>query len=229
MSGNYCDKIQVRQMRKIGPTRRSVSGSYSFRGKDAIQYESTLERDFLIRHEFFPEVISITPQPVEIPFIADSGISYTYTPDFLVCLQQPGNHSTHYVLVEVKPRDLWVKNWRAWSSKWKAARRFARLQGWSFRIYDESRIRDVALENIKFLERYQRFAQAPEHADTLLKALRQLGPLSRNALFTHCGVLAGEERAWLVATWYLLATRTIDCDIKQHLDGSTLFWTQQNG
>ena len=56
MSGNSCDKVQVRQVRKIGPTRRSVSGSYQFRGKEAIQYESTLERDFLIRHEFFPNM-----------------------------------------------------------------------------------------------------------------------------------------------------------------------------
>ncbi len=72
MSGNRCDKISVQQVRKIGPTRRSVSGSYPFRGGQAIQYESTLERDFLIRHEFFLNVLEIIPQPVQIPFTADS-------------------------------------------------------------------------------------------------------------------------------------------------------------
>lgn len=229
MSGNSCDKVKVHQVRKIGPTRRSVSGSYPFRGKEAIQYESTLERDFLIRHEFFPNIVSITPQPVEIPFIGDNGRAYTYTPDFLMSLRRPDGEATQHVLVEVKPRDLWVENWRAWSSKWKAARCFARKQGWSFKIYDESRIRDRALENIKFLDRYQRFAQAPGHTDTLLHALYQIGPLSRDALFAHCGVIAGDERPWAVAIWYLLATRKIDCDITQQLDGATVLWTLQNG
>ncbi|HAY17330.1 MAG TPA: heteromeric transposase endonuclease subunit TnsA, partial [Halomonas sp.] len=34
-------------VRKIGPTRRSVSGYYAFRGEESIAFESTLERDFL--------------------------------------------------------------------------------------------------------------------------------------------------------------------------------------
>lgn len=50
--GDKCDFVQPTQTRKIRPTRRSVSGVYSFRGQTAIPFESTLERDFLIRKEF---------------------------------------------------------------------------------------------------------------------------------------------------------------------------------
>lgn len=71
-------------MRKICPTRRSVSGMYAFRGQSSIAFESTLERDFLIRTEFCLGVLDVIPQPVEIPFVATNGRNYTYTPDFLV-------------------------------------------------------------------------------------------------------------------------------------------------
>lgn len=46
MHTNSCDEVQPRQMRKIKPTRRSVSGVYAFRGSSRVEYESTLERDF---------------------------------------------------------------------------------------------------------------------------------------------------------------------------------------
>jgi hypothetical protein len=81
---NHCDFVKPKQTRKIKPTRRSVSGIYPFRGETAIAYESTLERDFLIRKEFNLYVLDIIPQPVQIPFTSNNGQVYTYTPDFLV-------------------------------------------------------------------------------------------------------------------------------------------------
>ena len=82
---NSCDKVQSpRQTRLIGVTRRSVSGIYAFRGETAIQFESTLERDFIIRKEFCLTVLEVIPQPVQIPFVASNGQTYIYTPDFLV-------------------------------------------------------------------------------------------------------------------------------------------------
>lgn len=224
MSGNSCDKVLVQQVRKIGPTRRSVSGSYPFRGGQAIQYESTLERDFLIRHEFFLNVLEIIPQPVEIPFVADNGRSYTYTPDFLMSLRGPHGSTIQRVLVEVKPQALWKENWRRWSAKWKAARRFAQQQGWSFRIFDESRIRDQVLDNIRFLERYKRLSERPKQSDTLMHALRSEGPCTLPALFSCCSVAEDDQRAWTVMAWHLLAMRLIDCDTSKSLDRTTIFW-----
>ena len=224
MSGNSCDKISVQQVRKIGPTRRSVSGSYPFRGGQAIQYESTLERDFLIRHEFFLNVLEIIPQPVQIPFTADNGRAYTYTPDFLLSLRGAPGSPVQRVLVEVKPHALWKENWRSWSAKWKTARRFARQQGWSFRIFDESRIRDQALESIRFLERYKRFSEPPGQSGILMHALQSHGPSTLSELFSLCGVPVEEQRAWTVALWHLLAMRKIDCDITKPLNSSSIFW-----
>ena len=70
--------------RKIRPTGRSVSGVHAFRSQTGIPYESTPERDFLIRIESFRSVAEIIPQPIQISFRTASGREATYTPDFLV-------------------------------------------------------------------------------------------------------------------------------------------------
>jgi len=159
MHTNSCDEVQPRQMRKIKPTRRSVSGVYAFRGNSMVAYESTLERDFLIRTEFSLNVLDVIPQPAEIPFVSSNGRTYTYTPDFLVYYRLGSHSYDDYpkpVLVEVKPETEWRRHWREWLPKWKAAWSYARSQGWEFHIRDESRIRDQMFDNIRFLERYKR-------------------------------------------------------------------------
>ena len=46
-------------VRKIGPNYRSVTGHYVFAGIGSIQFESTIERDFLTRTEFFGDVTHV--------------------------------------------------------------------------------------------------------------------------------------------------------------------------
>ncbi|WP_206336559.1 TnsA endonuclease N-terminal domain-containing protein, partial [Pseudomonas viridiflava] len=115
-------------------------------------------------------------QPVAVGFIDSRGCGQTYTPDFLVHYRQPlGIDYQDYIkpmLVEVKPSFEWRKNWRAWFSKWKAARRYARQEGWTFSIYDESRIRGLPLDNIHFLERFERLIFDQEEVEMVLATLR---------------------------------------------------------
>ncbi|GGW53141.1 MULTISPECIES: TnsA endonuclease N-terminal domain-containing protein [Vreelandella] len=108
-------------VRKIGPTRRSVSGYYAFRGEESIAFESTLERDFLIKADFDVSVLGVISQPCEIPFHHPvTGRRYTYTPDYLVYYRLGNRHYRDYpkpLLVEVKPREKWQAHWREWSPK----------------------------------------------------------------------------------------------------------------
>ena len=113
-----------KSVRKIGPTRCSVSGYYSFRNIASIPYESSLERDFVMLHEFDDNVIEIVSQPVSIPF-ALNGCNYQYHPDYLVLFQ---NCTKSGMLVEVKPEEEWRENWQIWRTKWKAAARWAKEQ-----------------------------------------------------------------------------------------------------
>lgn len=231
-AGNSRDNPLVVPQRKIRPTRRSISGVYPFRRERQIQYESSLERDFIVRMEFFSHVLDMVAQPVRLEFRNDQGgPTYPYTPDFLVTYRT-GHLGTYKNdrprLVEVKPKKEWSENWRKWSSKWKIARRYAIEQGWEFRIYDEDRIRDTAFENIKRLAPFKRSDVDPEDAKIVLKLLGDMGAAPINYVLTR--YFGGNFRdRGLSLIWSLLANRAIDCDITAPLSESTEIWIPHHG
>jgi len=228
MTTNSCDAILFRQkqMRKIRLTRRSVSGFYAFRGETSIQFESTLERDFLIRAEFFLDVLDIISQPAQIPFVATNGQTFTYTPDFLVYyrLSAPEYYDCPKpMLVEVKPTEEWKNNWRKWLPKWKAAWRYAQDMGFEFHIYDESRIRDQTLENIRFLERYKRMQFSDEESQGVVENIRKMGRVPFHYILAQHFIGLCQPQG-IAHIWYLLATRQLECDISRPLNDFSELW-----
>lgn len=225
MSSNSRYQSIPKQVRKIKPTRRSVSGVYAFRGESSIPYESTLERDFIIRHEFNLDVIDVIPQPVEIPFQTSKGRTYTYTPDFLVYRALRSNiwDNPKPMLVEVKYYEEWTKNWREWSFKWKAARRYAKEQGWEFRIYDESRIRDQVLKNIMFLSRYQRLEFPEIDSLNIIESVKERGAVEFHSLLARH--FMGMYRATGIShIWHLVSMHKLKCDLSVPLSDFSELW-----
>jgi hypothetical protein len=225
-SNNRCDEPCIQQVRKIGPTRRSVSGVLAFRGATSVPFESTLERDFLRRCESNISVLDVIAQPVAIPFQGQNGQTYFYTPDYLLYYRLGSHSYMDYpkpLLVEVKPKEQWKKHWRTWLPKWKAARRYAKEQGWRFQIWDESRIRDQVLTNIQFLERYQRMSFSTEEIQHVLETLCQVGSCSVDYLLARhfMGIYRAQG---LSLIWHLLSTRRIDCDLSRPLGQETELW-----
>lgn len=222
---NNCD--QVKQVRPIKPTRRSVSGCLPFRGAGGIPFESLLERDFLRRMRFSHRVESVIAQPVAVYFIDSRGCAQAYTPDFLVHYRQPlGIDYQDYIkpmLVEVKPSFEWRKNWRAWFSKWKAARRYARQEGWTFSIYDESRIRGLPLDNIHFLERFERLIFDKEEIDMVLATLRGMDIAPVHYLIARHFKGIYQDRG-VALLWHLIATGRVECDITEPLNQYLELW-----
>ena len=230
--GNSRDNTVVpSQKRKIRPTRRSVSGVYAFRRDTGIPFESTLERDFLIRSEYFSSVAQIIAQPVQIPFVDSRGRQNIYTPDFLV-YRSLGNRSYREYpkpeLIEVKPQLEWRAHWRKWSPKWKAARTLAKENGWVFRIQDETRIRDQVFENIHFLERYKRMSFDQVDSDWVLKTVEEMGSVPFHYLLARHYISEANQGVGISHLWHLLATRKLDCDISNKLDHSTELWLHIN-
>lgn len=220
------DETKLQQVRRIKPTRRSVSGVYMFRGEVAVEFESTLERDFILRTEFSLSVLEIVPQPCRIEYLAPSCRKQTYTPDFLVYYRLGNRSFEDYqkpVLVEVKPEAEWRQHWRKWLPKWKAAHAYARQQGWEFHIRDESRIRDQALKNINFLARYKRMTFPPEESRVVIETAKQMGTVTVDYLLARH--FMGLYRAQGIAhIWHLLAIRALDCDISRPLSNFTELW-----
>lgn len=206
------------QTRKIKPTRRSVSGKFSFRCIDSIPYESTLERDFLIRTEYNQRVTKIIAQPTQIPFVGLNGRTYTYTPDFLVYFKSENTGCPQKtLLVEVKPQEDLLENWSKLKPKFSAAMRYAKERDWNFRIFNENRIRDQYLENIKFLHGFKRTDLPHEKAQSICATLNQLGSRSVSDLINQqCN---DPIEQWHV--WNLVANNFISCDLYQPLSLNT--------
>lgn len=233
MNKNSCDVVKIpSQVRKIRPTRRSVSGIFSFRSEESIPFESTLERDFLIRKEFSRIVLQVIPQPVQIPFTAGNGRAYTYTPDFLVYYRAedyPWGGGLKPTLVEVKPRGELQKRWPEMKPKFRTALHYAREQGWSFQIHDESRIRDQVFQNIMFLQRYKRMRFSPEETQWILSNLREMGQAPFHYIVSRhfCGT--SDTAVGISHVWYLLATGQLECDMTIALDQHTVVWIPSSG
>ncbi len=214
------------QTRAIKPTRRSVSGVFPLRNGDSVPYESMLERDFLARTTFSTQVSDVIAQPVQIPFENGDGRTFVYTPDFLIHFHVGGTRfedCLSAVLVEVKPREQWVQNWRKWLPKWKSAWRYAQEHGWKFHIYDESRIRDEAFANIQFLDRYKSMSFPAELTNSVLQSVRDQQVLSvHHLLALHFGGIYRSQG--ISHIWHLIATRQLDCDIRLTLNDFLDVW-----
>ena len=229
MNKNNCDSILPHQVRKIKPTRRSVSGHYVFREKTSIAYESTLERDFIIRSEFNLNVLNIIPQPLQMTFIKN-GRKYPYTPDFLVYYQVNNTNCDFYLkpmLVEVKPRLQIQEHWSEWRDKFRTAFHYAKENDWDFRIYDESRIRDQVLKNINALERFKYQQYSSNENNAVIETVRQSSRIIVQDLLIS--LFEPAKRFQGVAhVWHLLVTRKLDCDMSLPLSELTELWVPNN-
>jgi hypothetical protein len=206
--------------RKIGLGRRALAGvipSQKQAGPEPARFESSLERDFYLLLEFDLKVTRWEPQPIRI----DVGPGQpTYVPDVLVTYYDYDVHPAreYKVLYEVKQRAELRDNWGKWKSRFKAARRFARSSGWTFRIVTDREIRrGDLLWNAKFLLPYGHDEVQEGIQELLTKTLRFMGPCTPEKLVAH---LASDpwERAQLVATvWALVAARKFLCDLSERV------------
>lgn len=229
-SSNRRDGVKTsrprRPVRDIPINTRHVTGHVSWRESQPIPYESPLERDFVLRQEFSLTVSSVLSQPCKIPFVTHSGRHEEYTPDYLVTYAVSDialGWEPPPLLVEVKSKKDWQENWREWSPKWKAARRYAAEQGWRFKIMDEDRIRTSALDNIAFLKEYRDLDVEREDSDAIVADVRDRGAVKVDyVLATH---FPGLYRARGIAhIWHLIARRRLDCDVGRDLGDMTEVW-----
>lgn len=140
--------------RRIGLNYRSVTGVLcSEKHPGGAEYESPVEHDFYVLLEFDPLVTGYEPQPVEIPYRKPNGRQGRYYPDTLVRVRWG-----HSLLYEVKSyadlhdpgiRDVLI-------AKCRAGRRFARENGWQFRVITDRMIRTSCCFNAEFLLPYRR-------------------------------------------------------------------------
>ncbi|MBD1577291.1 heteromeric transposase endonuclease subunit TnsA [Vibrio sp. S11_S32] len=213
-------KKTFQQVRKINPTRLSVSGHLPFKNGTSLPYESTLERDFLIYFTYLPSVEEIISQPTRIPFIKN-GVSYTYTPDFFIRF----NDGRKSMLVEVKPKSKWQKHWHDWKEKWKSAISFCKQNEFVFHIYDEDRIHHFALLNINSIQRYKRLQYEQADIDAILFQVKLMGNTTIDYLLSRFFTGSLYQAKGLQIIYHLLATKQLTCNWFDPLNEFTEVWS----
>lgn len=215
-------------IRKIGLGRRAVAGMMSS-DKQAecgvARFESSLERDFYVLLEFNPRVVRWDPQPIRID-VPDTGS--TYVPDVLVSYAEDlrDQGSIRRVLYEVKYRDELNKNWAGYRPRFKAALRYAKSQGWTFKLVTEREIRDGdLLWNAKFLLPYTHDEVSDGERALLLKMLGKVGPATPTTLLAACSGNPWERARLLNALWSLVARRQIGADLRLKLTMNSGIWS----
>jgi len=214
-------------VRKIPKNYRSVTGLVASElNAKQTAFESTLERDFMLLVEFDPDVLSYEEQPVRIDYLSVDCQTRYYTPDILVTYRQTSTSTMLKppLLAEIKYRRDLFECWRELKPKFRAARHYAKGQGWIFKIITEVEIRTPYLKNIKFLRQFQRCPVNLADADLLLQKVSDLQSTDPESLLSAVCPEARDRAQLLPTLWRLVARRTIGADLNQPLTMRSPIW-----
>lgn len=213
-------------VRLIPKNYRNVTGIHSSsKSEDRAMFESTLERDFITTLEMLDDVSHFEVQPIKINWVDANGKNRAYFPDVLYTIKT--SSCDENILVEVKYRSDLKKDWIELKPKLKAGIRYAKSQGWKFKIMSEVEIRTPFLKNAKFLRPFLREGARNEGDMTLIDdKLKELKRSTPNDLLAALASNDWDKAALLPTLWYLVATKQIRADLKtQELNMMTpIYW-----
>lgn len=200
-------------VRKIGINCRSMTGRDGYSGQ---QFESALERDLLDLLAFDLNVERCETQPVRLYYDAGNE-RRPYTPDALIFYRRdiPSAKDLPHLLVEVKFREEYRARFGELKRRFRAARQYAREQGYRFCVLTEREIRTPYLDNARLLRPYRDHAPDPFRERTLLERLALLGETTPNDLLDIFDKV--EHARFLAVLWKLVSEFRIQVDLTEKI------------
>ena len=184
-------------------------------------YESSLERDWLMALDFDWRIAQVVEQPFTLSYALDGKVR-RYTPDVLAEFDDGKSRWT--VVYEVKPHEALQDTWAHFRPRFKAAVHYCRARGWRFRIVTERDIRTPYVANVKFLRRYRGIAVQDLHKKALLYTLPALGTTTPQALLAATWGDYERRMTALPELWRLIGNRTIAASLFEPLTMATPIW-----
>lgn len=211
-------------VRKIPKNYRNVTGiAAASKSGGSAQFESTLERDFISLLEFLPEVKSIDMQPVKIEWFDADGCRRSYTPDvFVEFIESDGKRPW---LCEVKYRSELLEKWGEFRPKFKASIRFAKAQGWRFKIVTEREVRTPHLVNARFLTGYRRVNPDAGIMQDIVGCLKKMHETTPRDLIEAMRTDSTGQAQMIGVLWHLVATFRIGADLQKPLTMKSRIWS----
>lgn len=212
-------------VRQIKYSYRNVTGRRpKGKGIGDAQFESSLEGDYLALLEFSPLVESFEVQPVRIWYELE-GESRSYTPDVLVKFHpREGDDMRSRQLVEVKYRQDLKENWSWYRQKLKAAIRFAKIEGYRFKVMTEKEIRTPYLTNARFLLPFRDMPIEDCHFGEVMDRMRRLRETDPETLLASIYLDPWNRAKVLPVVWQCVAQGYIVADLTQPLTMRSRIW-----
>ena len=232
-------------IRKIPPNYLVGTGRYAFKRRlpladphFSVDFESPIERDFLTLADFDRDVALVDGQPVRISWSDERGRTRHYTPDFLVTFLPPDEQFSPCQpakmkpwLVETKDTQTLREKWREFRPRFRAAAQYARLQGWTFHLVTERRVRTTRLDNAKLLLPVMG-SEPPKQGEpcrnALLQTLADRGGISAQNLLDAVCADSVERGRLLPQLWNLVAWRIIGTDLDLPLSMNSFLWLPEH-
>lgn len=207
-------------VRRIPKNFLFVTGRHaSPQAEEVVEFESILEKEYMLLLDSDPYLESYDVQPVEIPLSRGR----IYVPDLLVTYRPtPSGNLRPPELVEIKTQEHLDRYADKYREKFAAAVVFAEERGWILVTRTELDVRTPLIQNLKYLHRYRHTPADPVAVDHLLEAMRQEGSPMTPAALLGCLTDNLETRAtWIPVLWHLVAHGAIQADLQVPLSEST--------
>ncbi len=224
--GHYVEQ-EYAPRRSVSITYGSVSGIYPFRNSSGVRFESLLERDFLVRLETMPYVLSVVSQPLTLKYKSYNGVERPYTPDFLVNFKGPPYSFRKSQLIEVKPIKALKKDFREWKPKFKKAFEYCKNNDLIFHFMDESKIKDQRWNNATFLKRYLKRSFDSELTNLIIESVEESGSIEFEQLLDKHFWTADTKAVGISHIWNLVAEGKLACNMSIPLNRYTEVWVPE--
>jgi hypothetical protein len=223
----YYENLQEKLIISNKLKRKIPLGQFSLTGKisslkmnDSIQFESSLERDYIELLEFNKEVESYYEQPFKIYYFKNNTQKH-YTPDFLVKYW-----SGKTELIEIKyTRDL-EENRKEYASKFNAATDFCKANNMSFKILTEKEIRTDHLFNAKFITNYRhpKYGFNFDETYVITEILSDYSRITIQQLLDIVSKDIWRQAEILYVLWVAIANHLVYCDFSKKLSMNTIIY-----
>lgn len=217
-------------VRKLKKSYQNVTGRfYSTLLNRLVQFDSLLERDFILLLDMHPAVRWFAEQPLKVPLGNDSTGQY-YVPDFLITFNTGrflGRRTVRPWIVETKYRCDLKANWLKLRPKFKAGVHEAHKRASQFRIVTETRLSTAGLENARFLRRCCNADVRPEAIECVIQTVRAAGQMTIGDLSSQTarlGLRAGQADHTI---WIAIAKRLIAAEFDQPFGPQTIVWVRE--
>lgn len=214
--------ISLKKARKIGTSNLSLTGAiHSIKQNTLVQFESSLERDFISILEFDNKVSKYYEQPITIKYF-DNNIKRTYTPDFWVEYSDGIRE-----VIEIKYlKDINSANEKT-KIKHQEAYNFCYKNNLTFKILTEKEIRTPYLKNAKFLLYYKSKSNIlnRNHLRSILDKIKELKTATVSEVIESLTTDKYAQAEHLFTLWYLLSVNLVKFDIRKELSMTSVLYS----